>query len=67
MNLKLLWRAWIFMVVVCGILFTAGLVAQRPSLTDAAFDPLVAALSYLAGVGVISLGEQGTHRGFSVN
>ena len=50
MNFKLVWQALMFTVVVCGILFTAGMIVQRPNLTDAAFNPVVGIASFLGGL-----------------
>lgn len=52
MNFRLVWQALMFTVVVGGILFTAGIIVQRPNLTDAAFNPFVGAASFLAGLAV---------------
>jgi hypothetical protein len=45
MNFRLVWQALMFAVLVSGILFTAGIIVQRPGLTDAAFNPLFALCS----------------------
>jgi hypothetical protein len=50
MSVKLLWQAWLIMVLLCGMLFTAGMVTQTPALADAAFDPLIAGLFFLGGL-----------------
>jgi hypothetical protein len=50
MNFRLVWQALMFTVVVGGVIFTAGMVVQKPNLTDAAFKPVVGVASFLAGL-----------------
>jgi hypothetical protein len=50
MNLRLLWQAWKVMVILCMVLATSGLIAQRNALIDAAFSPLFAVSSFLVGL-----------------
>jgi hypothetical protein len=54
MNLKPLWWAFKFTVAVCGTLFTVGLIAQNPGLTDTAFNPIVGIVSFLGGIAFYS-------------
>ena len=50
MNLRLMWAAVKFSVVTGGILFTAGLIAERPRLVDAAFNPFVQVGAFAVGL-----------------
>ena len=47
MAFRPVWQALMFTVVVGGILFTSGVLFQRPGWTDAAFNPFVGAASFL--------------------
>lgn len=53
MNFWLVWQALMFTVVVGLVLFTLGIIVQRPGITDAAFNPFVGAVSFLAGLVVL--------------
>jgi hypothetical protein len=53
MNFRLVWQALMFTVVVGGVLFTLGIIVQRPGITDAAFNPFVGFASFLAGLVVL--------------
>jgi len=50
MSLRLMWAAAKFSIVTCGILFTAGLIAEWPRVLDAAFNPVVQFGAFVLGL-----------------
>ncbi len=50
MNVRLMWAAAKFTVVIGGLLFTIGLIAEWPRLVDAAFNPLILVGAFVVGL-----------------
>ena len=55
MNLRMMWTAAKFSVVTCSILFTVGLIAGRPRLLDAAFNPFIQFGAFALGLVAIKI------------